>query len=330
MNSYRFQELLQKLSRGTILPEEENELREATTQLSTNELEKLFPAENGSGAWETTPPSHREVADSSTAYQAVWQQIQQENHTSRSWWRSGWLKAACLAGILALSAGLYFQPARQQQAVAWEQISTRPGEHRMQTMPDGTAVYMNGNSTIRYPAVFEGAVRQIQLVSGEIFLEVRPDQANPFFLATGDVKVKVLGTSFSVRNKAAEQEVSVAVKTGKVAFSKAAGGSATLLTPGEKGVYKKQEGTILQATCPTNSIGGWVKAEFEFEDATLRQILSTLEDTYGFHYVIRRPALAGKRFRAAFRGQTPHDMVRVLGKMGDFTYSIKDSTIVIQ
>lgn len=345
MDSYRFQELLQKLSRGTILPEEEDELHRAIEALSPDESEKLFPAANREAVHETTSPSPEEIANSYTAYKAVWQQIEKENSITpvipimRRLWRSDWIKAACLTGLLLLSTMLYFQwagPDQQQaakQAVAWTQTSTRPGEHRMLTMPDGTVVYLNGNSTIRYPSIFDDTIRQVQLVSGEIFLEVQRNEAKSFLVTTGDLQVKVLGTSFSVRNKTVEQQVSVAVKTGKVAFSKTGNNSTAdylLLTPGKKGVFEKQDGSMQQSACTTRGIGGWTRGEFEFEDATLRQILTALEDSYGFRYTITRPALAHKRFRAAFRGQTPQDMVRVLSKMGDFTYSIKDSTITIQ
>lgn len=76
------------------------------------------------------------------------------------------------------------------------------------TLPDGSVVTLNRKSSISYPQNFEGKTRQVQL-TGEAFFDVKPDKSKPFLIAVNDVTVKVVGTSFNVKDNAERTEVIV-------------------------------------------------------------------------------------------------------------------------
>lgn len=340
MEQHCFRELLKKLQDGSLMPEEENELRAVIGSFATGEESNLFPYEEWEAAG-STAPNKEEIAQSQLAYEGVWRQLQPDGMQStvvpinRHWWHNRWLQAACLTGLLITAAALYYlsQPLSPAttQPIAWTKISTLQGEKQVIKLPDGSQIYMDGGSTIEYPASFVSNIRPIKLISGEVFLQVQRNEAKPFIVQTGDLQVKVLGTSFSVRNRPEEKEVTVAVKTGKVSFSQgdSSTGKHILLTPGEKGVFERQAGTLAETTCSIAGIGGWITGEFVFDNATLQEILGSLENSYGYHYKVANKALLNKRFKAGFRGHMPQEMVRILSKMGDFHYTIKDSTIII-
>jgi ferric-dicitrate binding protein FerR (iron transport regulator) len=246
------------------------------------------------------------------------------------WWRRGWVRAACIL-LLAGSAVWWWQAAVHKPAAvvtAWNTISTRKGERHRVLLPDSSVLYVDGGSVLQYPAVFTGAERQVKLLAGEVFLAVHANRQQPFAVYTAGLQVKVLGTSFMVRNRQQDTAVTVAVKTGKVALH-APGGGQLSLTAAVAGVYGKQSQNLLQTRCNTRAISGWVNNELFFEDATLETITDVLANSYGMQCFIATEALQQKRFKAGFVHRTPEDILRVLSKTGDFHYTIKDSVISI-
>lgn len=343
MEKQEFHQLLQKLATGDLLPEEAARLREALAEEGTQHQGYLYSLDAWEDALNGLPPTAEEKAKAAHNFEAVLQQLKQEEEapvvpiTSRSWWHSARFRAACLIGfMLALGSGVFWLSSRQktssmiQPALAWQRIDTRLGERSKLTLPDGSVIYLNGGTILKYPKAFSGKIREVELVSGEIFLEVKRNEAQPFRVRTDSLTVQVLGTSFSVANRPSAQKVSVAVKTGKVSFASINNVKQVLLTPGKTGVFNKQDGYMQEMDCNKDAIAGWTRNEFVFEDATLADILNTLENSYGFHYRIMNKKLAGKRFRVSFNQHTPEEIVRALSRIGDFQYTIKDSTIIIK
>ena len=91
------------------------------------------------------------------------------------------------------------------------------GEYKL-TLSDGTRVWLNASSRIQFPAVFRSDRREVR-VEGEVYFEVSKDSARPFLVRTGDVVVKVLGTSFNVRAYPGEEYKTTLVE-GSVAVGK--------------------------------------------------------------------------------------------------------------
>lgn len=336
--------MLQKLAGNTILPEEEALLRRYLSRLSGDKLDILFPPQ----LWEAERdvlPTAEETPAVEAAYRAVAARLELASPAPivsigerQPWWHLRWVQAACMIGLIACFAWLSTnrRPEKQSPGLAaentvWQQTSTAKGEQCTVQLPDGSLVYLNGGSIILYPGTFTGGKRQIRLVTGEIFLEVQRNEAVPFIVNTDDKEVKVLGTSFTVQNRPETDQVTVAVKTGKVAFGLSGNASAShlLLTPGRKGSIEKTDGRMQIAACNTGSIGAWRHDEFVFEDATLADILDALQYRYGMQYRIGKKSLRKKHFKATFRQRRPEEIIRILSIMGDFRYYKKDSVTVI-
>lgn len=336
--------LLQKLAGNTILPEEEALLREYMSELSGDKLDALFPPQ----LWEAekhVQTGAEEGLAVATAYRTVATRLKLTVPAPvvaigarEPWWSLRWVRAACMIGLVACSVLFYInrhkagnKPVAQVDNTAWKLVTTGQEGYSAVQLPDGSMVYLNGSSTIRYPEQFSGTKRQIYLLTGEIFLEVKRNERLPFVINTAGRQVKVLGTSFSVQNRPRDKQVVVAVKTGKVSFGNAddADSLHMLLTPGRKGIYEKTGDHIRVASCNINSIGAWRNDEFVFEDASLTEILEALQYHYGIQYRIDKKELEKKRFKATFRQRRPDDIVRVLAQMGDFNYHKKGAVIII-
>lgn len=296
-------------------------------------------------AWESAlngpPPSGEEKERAAKNFAAVFQQIQSSMEPavvplkSRRWWRSAGLRAACMMGVIIACGGAYLYykdltASPHERPIAWEQVNTKLGERSRLKLGDGTIIYMNGGSSLKYPKVFASNKREVELVSGEIFLEVAPNEAMPFMVKTDSLSVQVLGTSFTVSNKPDGDKVTVAVKTGRVAFGPESKLKLLLLTSGREGVFHKKDGDLKELTCNTDAIAGWTKNEFIFEDASLAEVLNTIEKSYGYGYKIENKTAAGKLFRASFNQHSPEEIIHTLSVLGNFKYVIRDSTIIIK
>ena len=95
-------------------------------------------------------------------------------------------------------------------------IVPRGGEYNL-TLADGTNVWLNSDSKLKFPLHFVGNQRAVYL-EGEAFFEVTSDSLKPFVVKTAEANVKVLGTSFNVMNYTDEAKVEVALLKGKVKF----------------------------------------------------------------------------------------------------------------
>ncbi len=107
----------------------------------------------------------------------------------------------------------HIHPARQQTAQT--EIVCPPGTRTMFHLPDGTRGWLNGESSLRYPMVFSGNVREVQL-SGEAFFEVVSSPRKPFIVKGSKLEVKAYGTSFNVMDHSDENMSEVSLLEGHV------------------------------------------------------------------------------------------------------------------
>jgi len=146
-------------------------------------------------------------------------------------------------------------------------------------LPDGSEVYLNSGSTIRYPKNFKTDIREVELV-GEAFFRVTHNPKQPFIIQTPQALVKVLGTSFDVNACRKCDHVSVVVETGTVELSSGNGGESLKLTPGNTGVYYLNSKKLAKsATSDVNSFA-WKTNEILFHNSNMDYVSKTLENVF--------------------------------------------------
>lgn len=165
--------------------------------------------------------------------------------------RLTWFSAAAILLAVASSAVFFLQ---REQAIApwgpvhgrnlWTHIATKAGESRKITLRDGTSIFLNGNTHLRYDDATYVADRKVFLDSGEAFFQVKRDTSHPFQVETGPVSVEVLGTSFNIAKSEASKKVTVEVKTGRVRVANQAHKERHILTPGKGGCYSQSENQV--------------------------------------------------------------------------------------
>jgi ferric-dicitrate binding protein FerR (iron transport regulator) len=310
----------------------DHELLAAYLAGATSEAEK-----SAVEAWrQASPANEREFG----RYQALWEAsrgraAEYEPDMDRAWRRiqparelsaaprSGkfipWVRrmaAVLLVGLL-LGAGWYAYRMSRRPELTWVERHT-PGEQRQRLqLADGSVVWLNANSTLRYPQAFTDSVREVHL-AGEAFFEVARDPAKPFLIHTGPTTTRVLGTSFSVRGYAGE--VAVTVVTGKVALTNRSDALAVTLTPGERGVVRRNANRVEKSPNRDPNFLAWKTRTLTFRNTPLREVLPTLERYFGVTFRTDEPTLLDCRFTGSFREPTLAEVLQVFAYGRDIAY----------
>jgi transmembrane sensor len=226
--------------------------------------------------------------------------------TIRPLFNSGWNVAASVLMVLGLGFALFRIYKNNHQKITSERIASvsvkvdsnieianTDRALKYVQLPDGSSVVLHKNSRIKYPKQFAQSKREVYL-SGEAFFEVTKNPDQPFFVYANELVAKVHGTSFSVKADEKDEEVIVAVKTGKVSvFSKKDAKAAQytndkeltalLLTPNQKATFVRNHDRLFRTTL-NNSILLNIPIEnqmFNFSETAVETVFEVLGNAYG-------------------------------------------------
>lgn len=193
--------------------------------------------------------------------------------------RLPWLAAACISA-LAVGAALVANP-------VWRaDYSTATAETREITLSDGSRLTLAPQSAINVS--FNGRLRQVTLMQGEVFFDVVHDPQKPFEVRSDDTVVRVLGTAFDVARS--QDGLAVEVRDGTVGVNK-----EHRLTAGQRLWLDRQSGKATQSSVAPSEVAGWINGAQFFENVSVAQVVEQLERYQRGWIVINDPALANKR-----------------------------------
>ena len=156
----------------------------------------------------------------------------------------------------------------------------RGGEYRIE-LEDGTKIWMNSESRLRYPVAFFNDTREVYL-EGEAYFEVQRDVNRPFIVHSGEQKVTVLGTSFGISCYASEVNDYTTLVSGKVKVDFKRGKQSFVLEPGMQVAYDKKSGIATERKVDVAEFVAWKNGKYVFKQKCLEDILSTLSRWYDF------------------------------------------------
>jgi len=189
-----------------------------------------------------------------------------------------YLKYMAAASILFLvGLGFFFKPGIAAEKQLSFKTSSIPKSIKLS---DGSKIYLAANSSFQYPEKFKGDERKVSLLKGNAFFEVAKDKKHPFIITSGEVKTRVVGTSFHIQMSKSKCEVIVV--TGKVNVTSK--GQSVDLVPNEEALFQSQKLTKLVAD--KSYLVNWYSTDITLNQTTLKQVISVLQYKYGvsFHY----------------------------------------------
>ncbi|QHS58648.1 FecR family protein [Chitinophaga agri] len=158
-------------------------------------------------------------------------------------------------------------------------------------LSDGTEVWLNATSRLRFPFNFTGDKREVYL-DGEAYFQVSKNDAKPFIVHTEQTDILVLGTSFNV-NAYSDGLTRTSLVTGAVITK--ADGKEVQLKPGQEAVYSSDKGYRI-TEFDDSEVLAWMKGVYVFHNTPLSDIASVIERWYGVEVVFDNKELAGKKF----------------------------------
>lgn len=174
-------------------------------------------------------------------------------------------------------------------AVVYNTISTARGRQFKLTLPDGSQVWLNAASSLRYPTAFTGNERNVE-ITGEAYFEVAKNEQMPFKVkANGRMEVQVLGTHFNVNAYEDEEAVRTTLLEGSVKV--AAAERSVILKPGQQASISNksnESSPILVQTVDIEAVVAWKNGVFNFQDATLERVMRQLARWYDIEIVYEK------------------------------------------
>lgn len=180
---------------------------------------------------------------------------------------------------------LYKDKQKRDDVVAWMEVEAAPGVISRLELPDHSKVWLNSGSKLRYPAVFTGGKREVEL-DGEGYFEVKSDKTNPFYVGTASgQKVMAYGTSFNVNAYEELEMMDAVLVTGKIDFI-LAGNTLSQLQPGEQAVFDKKRKTLDVRSVSAYEKIAWKDGKTVFRNASLDEVFRQLERRYNVEIVV--------------------------------------------
>ncbi|RPD38113.1 FecR family protein [Chitinophaga barathri] len=221
---------------------------------------------------------------------------------------------------------LEYEPGEKGAGNVYNTLRTpRGGQFRI-ALPDGSAVWLNAESSLRFPVAFSGPERKVEM-TGEAYFEVKQDAAHPFTVqVTPQTAVTVLGTHFNINAYTNEPGISATLLEGAVQVT--AGNDSRRLSPGQQArVNSSGQITVLQQVDTEEAIG-WKNEIFYFRDADIQSVMRQLERWYDVE-VEYRGAVPSRRFQGEIqRNLKLSDVLEGLRSTG-IGFSIEGKKIVV-
>ncbi len=276
--------------------------------------------------------------------------VQQEEVQNKSYKRI-FYSIAIAASVIGFSFFVYFKATTKQPIKnSLNEVATKKGSKSFIKLPDGTQVWLNADSKLTFKENFGDKTREVSL-NGEAFFDVFHDAEHPFIIHTGKADVKVLGTTFNIRNYALDKTMEATLIKGKI---------EVILTdrPDEKIFIHPQEKIIIskESSLPvinkiktgnglapvdkfilTNVIlndsliaeTAWMKDKMVFVNQSLEKIAEDVERKFAVTVLFKNNAVKQYRYTGVFDKETVSEIFHIIQLSRKINYSINDKTITI-
>lgn len=225
-------------------------------------------------------------------------------------WRWVGRAAAILIPIVGIAWAIAaYRFGEDSREISMQEFSTRSASDSI-VLSDGSTVWLNKETTLKFPSHFMGSERRVFLM-GEAFFKVAHNAEMPFIVEARRTVTQVLGTSFNIKTD--EDSVSIAVRTGKVLFFEHDNSTNfEFLEKNEMAAYRDTNSSIRKSAIRGIDIASWRTHPFVFKNATLPEVTRTLSSYYNTPIQLD-PGIAGDRsLTTSFEEQSLEEMLQVI------------------
>jgi transmembrane sensor len=242
------------------------------------------------------------------------------------------LRAAAVV-LLAVGVTLIWYRMRMRGSVGEPTVvatalnyETRVGQTDSVGLPDGTRVVLGPDSRLTVAAEYGSQARELRL-AGEAFFRVTHDAAHRFRVRAASAVIEDLGTSFAVRDDGGD--VYVAVESGAVSLRDSAASRGLELQAGDRGTLAHGVPTVERAAATPDDMA-WTRGRLIFTGAPMSAVAADLKRWYGIELAIADPSISSKHLTAAFAGESPDQVLQMIGLALGATIERHGNTAVLR
>ncbi|MFS4466494.1 FecR family protein [Maribacter sp. 2210JD10-5] len=229
---------------------------------------------------------------------------------------------------------LVYKGVSEEKKLVYNTVKVPYGKRFDIVLSDGTKVYLNSGSSIRYPVTFINGFERRVFLDGEAFFDVIHDQKHSFVVTAEELTVQVHGTKFNLSNYAEDFDTEVVLTSGSVElFNSSSGEEAvkTLLKPGFKGAFDRTHKTISTKKVNTTLYTSWMDGNMVFRNTPFDNIIKRLERKYNVVIINNNKQLSKETFNATFETEkeTIIQVFEYFSKVYNIDYQIVNNKIII-
>lgn len=215
--------------------------------------------------------------------------------------------------------------------LAYNTIKVPYGKRFDIILADGTHVYLNAGSSMKYPVEFiKGEERKVFL-NGEAYFDVFSDKSHPFIVNVNDMNVQALGTEFNISSYPEDSTFNTVLVEGSVKIFKEDKNaqSFVILEPNYKAAWKNKEKIIFVEKVDTKIYTSWLDGKLVFKNTQFKNIIKKLERHYNVSIINKNTELNEQYFDATFDVETIEQVLNSFKKSYEIHYTIKNNQIII-
>lgn len=320
-------DLLKKFQSGNLSLSDFKELVSTVNDSSDQELEDFFFEEWNK--FDTYPSLSQEKIDSLYCHLHKKMKISPFYKITRHW---GQIAASILLLFASGLTILYYIQHQELQTLAEQDVIVRSGDSGTSqvSLPDGTLVRLNANSSLTYQQNFGQNNRKVKL-SGEGYFEVKKNTEKKFIVNTGYIDVTVLGTKFNLYAYEDKDIIEMALVEGHVNVSTSQPPYQTIcVKPNEKVTYNKYDNKLNIEKTTTKIETAWLNKELVFREEKLENVFQCLSRKFRVKFSIDSSISVDDVYTGAFDDEKIEDILEVLKIHYGFNYTVKDGKINIR
>jgi len=222
--------------------------------------------------------------------------------------------AILLVPLLAFALWQTFRINNIVENITLNEIATPPTLRSVFTLPDGTQVWLNGGTTLKYPVRFSGKERLVEL-DGEAYFKVAPQKNKPFLVKSGEFMVEAVGTEFNSKAFSNEQKIETILSEGKInILLETPQGRKTLasLEPNQMVTYYRTDKKIIRKRADTSKYLGWMKGKIIFRNDHIDEVLNRLEHWYNIEFVVDPKVDLDYAFTGSFESEELKQLLKYI------------------
>ena len=215
----------------------------------------------------------------------------------------------------------------EEEELSYNQIIVPAGERFLVQLSDGTKVWINSESALRYPAYFGKNIREVE-ARGNVYFEVAKDSTRPFVVASRELTTEVLGTRFEVNTYGDRDEVSATLVEGSVRVG--VGSRFVVIKPNQQFTFNTKSGTIKVNEVDAAREVMWKDGILVIDNEAFRDVVWKLERWYGVSIVNETGLVFTQSFSGEFDREDIHMAIESLCTNLNITYMMDKDRIILK